>query len=110
MDALSSGRLHQTGQDAVGFQATIRSGPEAYLAEDHQMPERLFRVIVRGRYAGTPEEGEEKFLFGSCEIGPEDLGGFDKGVKSALDSYWSGGRSSVHSVIRSKRARSRVDS
>ena len=77
MDALSSGGFQQTGEDAVGFQSAFRSGSEAYLAEDHQMPERLFRVIVRGRYAGAPEESEEKFLFGSCEIGPEGLGGFE---------------------------------
>ena len=61
----------------MSFQSGIRSGPEAYLTEDHQMPERLFSVIVRGRYSGAPEEGEEKFLFGSCEKGPEGLGGFE---------------------------------
>ena len=77
MDALSSGRLHQTGKDAVGFQSAIRSGSEAYLAEDHQMPKRLFRVIVGGRYAGASEEGKERFLLGSCEIGPEGLGRFE---------------------------------
>ena len=77
MDALSSGGLDQTGKDAVGFEPAIRSISEAYLAEDHQRSERLFRVIVRGRYAGTPEEGKEKFLFGSCEIGPEGLGRFE---------------------------------
>ena len=32
------------------------------------MSERLFRVIVGGRYTGAPEEGKEKFLLGSCEI------------------------------------------
>jgi len=62
MDALSSGGLHQAGKDAVGFQSAFRSGSEEYLTEDYRMPERLFRVIVRGRYAGAPEEGEEKFL------------------------------------------------
>ena len=77
MDALSSGGLHQTGKDAVGFQSAIRSGSETYLAEDHQMPERLFRLIVGGWDAGTPQEGKEKFLLGSCEIGPESLGGFE---------------------------------
>ena len=61
----------------MSFQSDIRSGPEAYLAEDHQMPERLFGVIVGGRYTGAPEEGKEKFLLGSCEIGPEGLGGFE---------------------------------
>jgi hypothetical protein len=77
MDALSSGGLHQTGEDAVGFQSAFRSISEAYLAEDHQMSERLFRVIVRRRYAGGPEEGKEKFLLGCCEIGPGGLGGFE---------------------------------
>ena len=41
------------------------------------MPERLFRVIVRGRYAGAAQEGKEKFLFGSCEESPEGFGGFE---------------------------------
>jgi len=41
------------------------------------MPQRLFRVIVRGRYAGVAEEGEEEFLLGSGEISPEGLGGFE---------------------------------
>ena len=54
MDALSSSGLHQTGKDAVGFQSAVRSGSEAYFAKDHQMPERLFRVIVGGWYAGAP--------------------------------------------------------
>ena len=55
----------------------FRSGSEAYLAKDHHMPERLLRMIISGRYAGTPEEGKEKFLLGSCEIGPEGLGRFE---------------------------------
>ena len=41
------------------------------------MPERLFRMIIGGRYAGAPEEGKEKFLLGSCKIAPEGLGGFE---------------------------------
>ena len=61
----------------MGFQSAFRSGSEEYLAEDHQMSERLLRVIVRGRYTGAPEEGKEKFLFGSCEESPEGLGGFE---------------------------------
>ena len=77
MNALSSGGLHQAGKDAVGFESTFGSRPEADLAKDHQIPEDLFREIVRGRYAGTPEEGKEKFLLGTCEIGPEGLGGFE---------------------------------
>jgi hypothetical protein len=77
MDALSSGGLHQTGKDAVGFESAFRSGSEAYLAEDHQGSKRLFRMIVGGRHAGTPEEGKEKFLLGCCKIGSEGLGGFE---------------------------------
>ena len=65
MDALSSGGLQQTGKDCVGFQSAFRSGSETYLAEDHQMPERLFGVIVGGRYTGAPEKGKEKSLLGS---------------------------------------------
>jgi len=76
MDALSSGGLYQTGKDAVRFHSAFRSGFEAYFAEDHQRSERLFCVIVRGRHAGTPEESKEKFLLGTCEIGPESFGGF----------------------------------
>ena len=34
-------------------------------------------MIVGGRYAGTPEEGKEKSLLGSSEIGPESLGRFE---------------------------------
>jgi hypothetical protein len=62
----------------MGFEPALRSGSEVYFTEDHQMPERLFRMIVRGRYAGASEEGEEKFLLGPYEIGPEGLGGFER--------------------------------
>ena len=41
------------------------------------MSERLFGVIVGGRYAGTPEKGKEKSLLRACKIGPEGLGGFE---------------------------------
>ena len=77
MDALSPGGLHQARKDAVGFESTFRSGSEADLAEDHEIPKRLFREIVRGRYAGASEKGKEKFLLGSYEITPEGLGGFE---------------------------------
>ncbi len=69
MDPLSSGGLHETGKNAVGFQSAPGSGSEAYLAEDDQMPERLFCMIVGGGNAGTAEEGKEEFMLGSCEIG-----------------------------------------
>jgi hypothetical protein len=69
--------LYETGKDAVGFQSAFRSGSEADLAEDDEIPERLFRMIVRGWYAWAAEKGKEKFLFGSDEITPESLGGFE---------------------------------
>ena len=77
MNTLSSGGLYEAGKDAVSFQSALRSRSEAYLAEDHEVPERLFRVIVGGRYTGAAEKGKEKFLLRSCEIGPEGLGGFE---------------------------------
>ena len=75
MSALSSGSLHQAGEDAVGVEPICRSSSERYFAEDHQKPERLFRVIIRGRDAGTAEEGKEKCLVGSDKRTPEGLGG-----------------------------------
>jgi hypothetical protein len=77
MDALFSGGLHQAGKDAVGFKSAFRSRSEAYLAKDHQMSERLFGMVVRGRHTGVPEEGKEKSLIGSYEIGSEGLSGFE---------------------------------
>ena len=77
MNALSSCSLHEAGKDAVGFQSAFRSGSEAYLAEDHQVSQRLFRMIVCGWHAGTPKEGKEKSLIGTCEIDSEGLGGFE---------------------------------
>jgi hypothetical protein len=41
------------------------------------MSESLFRMIVRGRYAGMSEEGKKESLLGACKIGPEGLGGFE---------------------------------
>ena len=77
MNALSCCGLHEAGEDAVGFKSGLRSRSEAYLAEDHEVPQRLFRMIVCGWYAGTPKEGKEEFLLGSCEIASEGLGGFE---------------------------------
>ena len=77
MDALSGGGLHQTRKDAVGLESGFRSRSEAYLAKDNQMSEGLFRMIVRGGYAGAPEESEKKSLLGACEVGAEGLGRFE---------------------------------
>jgi hypothetical protein len=62
MNTLSSGGLHQTGKDAVGFQSAFRSRSEAYLAEDHEVPERLFRMIIW--QMGTLVQREIKFDMG----------------------------------------------
>jgi len=62
------------------------------------MPERLFRMIIRGRYAGAPEEGKEKSLLGTCEIAPEGLGGFEakrlfaEGVEFSDEPFFDFGR------------------
>lgn len=61
----------------MGFESALGSRTEADLAEDHQIPEGLFREIICRWDAGASEEGEEKFLFGSCEEGLEGLGGFE---------------------------------
>ena len=75
----------------MSFHSDIRSGPETYLAEDDQMSERLFRMIVSGRYAGASEEGKEEFLLRACEIGPEGLGGFEaKGMFADLVQFLDG--------------------
>ncbi len=98
MGALSSGGLHQAGKDAVGFQSAFRSGSKAYLAEDHQMPERLFGEVVGGWDAGTPKESKEKFLLGACEIASEGLSGFETkrvfadGVEFPGESFFDLGR------------------
>ena len=39
MDALSSGGLDERGKNAVRLDAVVRSRAEAYLAEDHHVPE-----------------------------------------------------------------------
>ena len=77
VDGLVFWRFAPEGKDAVGFQATLGSGSEAYLAKDDQMPERLFCVIVGGWYTRASEESEEKSLFGTHEIGPKGFGGFE---------------------------------
>ena len=91
MSALSSGSLHQAGEDAVGLEPGFRSSSERYFAEDHQKSERLFRVIIGGRDAGAAEEGKEKFLVGPCEISPEGFSGFEaKGLLADMIQFPDG--------------------
>ncbi len=61
----------------MGFQSAFGSGSEADLAEDHHIPENLFREVICGRYSGVPEEGKERCLVGSREESPEGFGGFE---------------------------------
>ena len=61
----------------MGFEPGFGSGSERYFTEDNEKPERLFCVVIRGGYAGAPEEGKEGFLFGSYEIAAEGLGRFE---------------------------------
>lgn len=77
MDALSSGGLHQAGQDAMGLESAFRSCSEAYLSKDHHLPERLLRLIVCGRHTGMPKEGEEVFLIRSDQVCPQGLSGLE---------------------------------
>jgi hypothetical protein len=98
MDVLSSGGLHQTGKDTVGFESGLRSRSETDFAKDDQMPERLFGVIVGGGNAGTSEEGKEKSLLGAYEIAAESLGGFEtkrlfaEGIELPDKSFFDLGR------------------
>ena len=77
MDALPSGCLYQAGQDAMGLESAFRSCPEANLSKDHHLPERLLRLIVRGRHTGVAKEGKEVFLFRSDQVCPQGLGRFE---------------------------------
>ncbi len=67
---LTSGGLHQRGNDTVRLYPVVRSCSEAHLAEDHHVPERLLGVIVRGRDAGDAQEVEVVFLLRADKIRP----------------------------------------
>ena len=67
MDTLPFGRLHQTGDDAVGLDSFLGSGSEADFSEDDHFAQWLLGVIVCWRYAGDAEEGEEVFLLRADE-------------------------------------------
>ena len=77
VDALPSGGLHQRGNDTMRLYSLVRSCPEAYLAEDHHVPERLFSMIIRCRYTGNAQEGKEVTLFGADKERPQGFSGFE---------------------------------
>ena len=68
VDTLSLGRLHETGNDAVGLESFFRSGSEAYFAEDDHFAKGLLCMIVRRGPAGDTEKGEEVSLLRTDEI------------------------------------------
>lgn len=69
--------MYQAREDTVSFEPFFRAGAEGYLAEDHHAPDRLFGVVVGGRHALDPEEGEEILLLGSAKIRPQCFGGLE---------------------------------
>ena len=77
MDVLPSGGLDERGNDTVGLYSAVRSRPEAHLAEDHHVSERLFGMIIRRRHTGDAQEGEESLLLRADEVRPQSLGGFE---------------------------------
>ena len=84
MDTLSLGRLHETGDDAVGLESFFRSGSETYFAEDHHFAKRLLGMVIRRRYAGDTEKGEEVFLVRADEISSQGFGRLEtKGLFTA---------------------------
>ena len=77
MDTLPFGRLHKTGDDAVGLDAFFRSGSEAHLAEDDQFAQRLLGMVVCRRHPWDAKKGEEVFLLRANEVRSQGFGGFE---------------------------------
>ena len=85
MDTLSLSGLHETGDDAVGLESFIRSGSETYFAEDDEFAKRLLGMVIRRRYAGDTEKGEEVFPVRADEIPSQGFGRLEtKGLFTAL--------------------------
>ena len=88
VDTLSLGRLHETGDDAVGLESFFRSGSETYFAEDHHFAKRLLGMVIRRRYAGDTEKGEEVFPVRADEIPSQGFGGLEtKGLFTAVGKF-----------------------
>ena len=77
MHTLPFGRLHQAGDDAVGFEPLFRSRSEAHFAEDYQLSQRLLGMIICRGYAWMPKESKKELLLRPCQISPQCLGGFE---------------------------------
>ena len=68
MDALPSGGMNQTGKDTMGLKPASGAGSETNLAEDNQIPQGLFGLIVGRWNPRDTEKGEEVFLLRTDEI------------------------------------------
>ncbi len=73
MNALPSGGLQERGDDAVRLHPADRSRPEAHLAEDDHVPERLFGMIIRRRHTGDAQEGKKMLLLGADKKHPQRI-------------------------------------
>ena len=74
MDTLPFGRLHQAGNDAVGFEPFFRSRSEAHFAEDYQLSQRLLGMIICRGYARDAEKSKEVFLLRADEVRSQGFG------------------------------------
>ena len=74
MDTLSLGGLDERGDDAMGLESFFRSGSEAYFAEDDEFAKRLLGMVIRRRYSGDTEKGEEVFPVRADEIPSQGFG------------------------------------
>jgi len=74
VDTLSLGRLHKTGDNAVGLDSFFRSRSEAHLSEDDQFAQRLLGMIVGRRHPWDSKKGEEVFVFRADEVRSQGLG------------------------------------
>ena len=78
IDALPSRCLNQCWEDAVGLDAIFRSGAETDLSHNHDLPQGLLGMIIRGWHSGDALEGEEMFLIQSDEKRSQGLGGLER--------------------------------
>ena len=63
--------LDQTGKNAMVLHAGFRSCSKGSFPEDHEMADRLFRMIVCRRHARMPQKRKDVFLILTGKISPE---------------------------------------
>ena len=59
------------------FKTAVGSGAKAYFAEDHEVPDRLFRKVICRRYTLMAQESKEIFLIVSRHKSSQCLSGFE---------------------------------